>query len=516
MSKKQILIIASLMIASVAVGGLLATKWGKVELGFAAPPFNLGSDKPPVLPSNEVKVLNDAFVAVSKAVTSQVVSITATTKLKETTSKKRFNPFGDGEENPFGDLSPFFGNPNGGGFGQDMPTRGAGSGVIVSTDGYIMTNNHVVAGATEISVKTNDGEDYPAKLIGRDSLTDIAIIKIDKKDLSAATFANSDNVQVGQLALAVGNPLGTLNSTVTQGIVSALGRGLNALGGEQKSYAVENFIQTDAAINPGNSGGGLFNISGELIGINTAIASRTGSFIGYGFAVPINLAKNVAEDIIEDGKVDRGYIGVSIQNIDDKLAKGLKLPSRQGVLVQDLVENGSAATAGIKVDDVILEVDGQKVNASNQLQSLIAQKRAGQNVKLKIWRGGSLIEKIVSLKPRSDDITSLSESDDKQSDSKSSNSNMKFDKLGLEVRSLRLEEKNMVKVDGVVVANVDIYGEASDQGITNGDVIISADRVSIKSPSELKKVIDSKSSGDVVLLQVKSRNSTRLVALQIK
>lgn len=260
----------------------------------------------------------------------------------------------------------------------------------------------------------------------------------------------------------------------------------------------------------------MFNISGELIGINTAIASRTGSFIGYGFAVPINLAKNVAEDIIEDGKVDRGYIGVSIQNIDDKLAKGLKLPSRQGVLVQDLVENGSAATAGIKVDDVILEVDGQKVNASNQLQSLIAQKRAGQNVKLKIWRGGSLIEKIVSLKPRSGDITSLSESDDKQSDSKSSNSNMKFDKLGLEVRSLRLEEKNMVKVDGVVVANVDIYGEASDQGITNGDVIISADRVSIKSPSELKKVIDSKSSGDVVLLQVKSRNSTRLVALQIK
>lgn len=516
MTKKNIFIVASLMLASVAIGGILASKWGSIEVGFAAPPFNLGADKPPVVPTNEVKVLNDAFVAVSKAVTSQVVSITATSKAKEVTTKKRFNPFGDDENSPFGDLSPFFGNPYGD-EGQ-MPSRGAGSGVIVSTNGYIMTNNHVVSGASEISVKTNDGKEYPAKLIGRDSLTDIAVIKIDASGLASATFANSDNVQVGQLALAVGNPLGTLNSTVTQGIISALGRGLNALGGNiGGGYAIENFIQTDAAINPGNSGGGLFNISGELIGINTAIASRTGSFIGYGFAVPINLAKNVAEDIIEDGKVDRGYIGVSIQSVDEKMAKGMNMSSKQGVIVQELVKGGSAEAAGIEVADVILEVDGQAVSASNQLQALVAQKRAGQEVKLKIWRDGKTFEKNVKLKPRNDGkIASLKE--ESENESKPSTASAKIETVGLEVRQLKREELAANSLDGgVMVSNVDMYGEAADQGITIGDIITLVDRKPVKSAAEFKKMIEMKSSGDVVLLQVKTRNSSsRLVALQLK
>ena len=310
MSKKQIWIVGLLMVVSAAVGALFVTNTGNVPFGLAGPnDVELGAETAPVTATNEVQALNDAYVAVSKAITPQVVFITVTSEVKP--SSNRYDMF----EDPFG----FFQFPD-----RQMPRRGSGSGVIVTADGYILTNNHVVADASDggIAVELNDGEQYTAKLIGRDPTTDLAVIKIKGDQLSPAAIGNSDQVQVGQIVFAVGNPLG-LTSTVTQGIISAIGRGQLNLNRDVQGYGIEDFIQTDAAINPGNSGGGLFNLNGELVGINTAIASNSGYYQGYGFAIPIDLAVAVAKDLIEDGEVNRGYIGVNIKTVDQNLTKYL-------------------------------------------------------------------------------------------------------------------------------------------------------------------------------------------------
>ncbi len=266
-----------------------------------------------------------------------------------------------------------------------QPRVGSGSGVIISPEGYIVTNNHVIADADDIEVVMNDNRTYKAKLIGTDPTTDLALLQINETNLPVLTFMNSDEVKVGEWVLAVGNPF-NLNSTITAGIVSAKARNIQIL---REQFAVESFIQTDAAINPGNSGGALVDLEGRLIGINTAIASPTGSYSGYGFAIPSNIVRKVIEDLIEFGTVQRGFIGVMIRDVNNDLAKEKNLDVIRGVYVDSLVEGGAAEQAGLKIGDVIIGINATKVNASSQLLETIASHRPGDQLAVKVNRGGS-------------------------------------------------------------------------------------------------------------------------------
>jgi serine protease Do len=299
------------------------------------------------------------FVGAAQKATSSVVNIS--TKVARTNR----------EDSPF----PFWGNR--GGF-----SEGAGSGVIYSENGYIVTNNHVVEGASEVEVTTFDNHKYKAKVIGTDKRTDLAVLKVEASNLVPAEMGNSDVVRIGEWALAVGNPL-ELASTVTAGIISAKGRNIDLLG---RGAAIEAFIQTDAAVNPGNSGGALVDATGKLIGINTAIATRTGYFQGYSFAIPVNLVRRVVDDIISYGDYKRPYLGVTIADLDSDLAKELEVDASQGVVVQELVQGGSAEYAGLRPNDVIVGVDNQEVKSMPQLQEVIGRAKVGDTVNLKVLR----------------------------------------------------------------------------------------------------------------------------------
>lgn len=260
----------------------------------------------------------------------------------------------------------------------------SGSGVIISPDGYIVTNNHVVDRASEVVVSLYNGRGYSAELIGTDPSTDLAVIKIESSDLPQARLADSDEVRVGDWVLAVGNPF-NLASTVTAGIVSAKARNINIL---TDNSAIESFIQTDAAVNPGNSGGALVNLRGELIGINTAIATPTGTYAGYSFAVPSNIVRKVTSDLMEFGEVQRGYLGVVIQDLDWQLARQLNLDVSQGVVIANLVRNGPADRAGLRVKDVIMEIEGNVINSSSRLLEIVGSHKPGDELDMLIQRDG--------------------------------------------------------------------------------------------------------------------------------
>ena len=273
-------------------------------------------------------------------------------------------------------------------FGRKSPNqkaRGAGSGVIIGSDGYIVTNNHVIESADNIYVTTNTNKTYTATVIGTDPATDIALIKIDESNLPAIEFGNSDQAMVGEWVLAVGNPF-NLTSTVTAGIISAKSRNINILRPDQNTFPIESFIQTDAAVNPGNSGGALVNTSGQLIGINTAIASQTGSYSGYSFAVPSRIVRKVANDIMEFGEVQRALIGVSIQNVNQKIADELSLKEVNGVLVTGLTDKGAAIEAGIKEGDVIVAINGEGTLTVPELQEEVSQYRPGDQILVSVVR----------------------------------------------------------------------------------------------------------------------------------
>lgn len=281
----------------------------------------------------------------------------------------------------------------------EQPVRGAGSGVIISEDGYLVTNNHVIENADKIKITLNNKKTYDAELVGRDPATDLAVLKIDEENLPFISYGNSDDLRVGEWVLAVGNPF-NLTSTVTAGIVSAKGRDIDILGNDPytKLSSIESFIQTDAAVNPGNSGGALVNTKGELIGINAAIKSNTGSFAGYSFAIPANIVKKVVGDLIEYGTVQRAFIGINIRNIDDELAKEKNIEDLNGVYVERLVENGSAEEAGIKPGDIVKKVEEYEVNSVTELQAKVGEYRPGDEIVISLIRGGKLIEKKVTLK----------------------------------------------------------------------------------------------------------------------
>jgi serine protease Do len=292
-------------------------------------------------------------------------------------SASAVQPASNESDNPF---RFFFGEEYGG----QQPRKGSGSGVFYTSDGYIVTNNHVVEFADEVEVTLYDNRTYSAEVIGRDEKTDLAVIKIEGNGFPALNFANSDEAEVGEWALAVGNPF-ELTSTVTAGIISAKGRSINLLGGGR---AIESFIQTDAAVNPGNSGGALVDADGNLLGINTAIATRTGVFSGYSFAIPVNLVRRIADDIIEYGTYQRAFLGVTISELDNEYADQLGVDITQGVVVEDLVDGGSAQFAGLQPKDVIVGINGRAITSVPELQEIIGRARAGQTVKLQVNRRG--------------------------------------------------------------------------------------------------------------------------------
>ncbi len=392
-------------------------------------------------------------------------------------------------------------------FHKNIPEQGLGSGVIVHSEGYILTNHHVVSEADQITVKLLDKRVYRAQLLGSDPLTDIALIKIDADKLPVAKFGNSDNIEVGEWVLAIGSPL-SLNSTVTAGIISALGRQIDIIGDQ---YGVESFIQTDAVINPGNSGGALVNIKGELIGINTAIATKTGLYQGYGFAVPSNIARHVMEDIIKYGQTVRGYVGVSIKDVDATYAKAVGLTSAQGVLVESLVDNGAAKESGVEEGDVILEIDGRKLNQSNDLQAYVALKQPGDVVKLLIQHDGKKVTKSVTLK--SVEGTTAPPPVQTRKNLKKEPEEAMGSGLGFEV-----EEASGGAVTGKNVIVTQSSWQAKEQSIYEGFIIVKVNNKSIASIDDYRNAIRDLKNGDAVILHLMTarRDNKIITAVEVR
>lgn len=379
--------------------------------------------------------------------------------------------------NPFGfDPFNFWGQPR-----QSQPQESSGSGVIITDDGYIVTNNHVVENADKIEVTLNNNKTYPAKIIGTDPSTDLALLKISEKSLPFVVYGNSDDLRVGEWVLAVGNPF-NLTSTVTAGIVSAKARNIGILPDQ---YKIESFIQTDAAVNPGNSGGALVNTKGELVGINSAIASNTGSYTGYSFAIPANLVRKVVDDLVEFGSVQRGFIGVSIRDIDNQLIQEKGLNSSDGVFVAGLTPGGAAEDAGIKEGDIITKVGTIAVNSMPQLQEQIGRYRPGDKVNVTILRDGK--EKLVSVVLRN-----------KDGDTKLVKSDQVLSMLGGTFENTSMEEKNKLGIQGGVRISKILGGKLRSAGIREGFIITSIDKKPIRSTDDLEAALRTKQGGVLI------------------
>ncbi|NTW55739.1 MAG: DegQ family serine endoprotease [Chlorobiaceae bacterium] len=436
-------------------------------------------------PIQTLKSFNEAFVQIAESATPSVVTVFTEKKMTERVIIP-FNFFG----NPFDDM---FGNSRRTpGNGSGNVKRGLGSGVIVTEDGYILTNNHVIDGADQIYVRTSDNRRIDAKIVGKDPKTDLAVIKVNAKGLKPLPFGDSDRLRVGEWVIAIGSPLGeSLARTVTQGIVSAKGRANVGLA----DY--EDFIQTDAAINPGNSGGPLININGELVGINTAIASRTGGFEGIGFAVPSNMARQVLTSLITTGKVSRGYLGVTLQDIDDNLAKGLRLQKTEGVLVGTVVEGSPAQKGGIRTGDVLLEFNSNKITDSAELRNWIAAQAPGTAVTLKGLRDGRPVVFQVRLDPLPAKELAGSQPQPQAG---------AVSALGFHAEELTAQTAvrfNLKQGEGkVVITAVEPSSNAAMAGIRPGDVILSVNRQPVASFAAYSALVKSVREGDLLFLLV--------------
>ncbi len=411
-------------------------------------------------------------------------------------------------------LYEFFGRP------RQMPDDrnhqerqgGMGSGIIISEDGYILTNNHVVDDTDEIRIKLITNQEFDAELIGRDPKTDIALLKIDGSDLPISVLGNSDEIKIGEWVMAFGSPL-NLTSTVTAGIVSAIGRNVGILRSEDGDQ-IENFIQTDAAINPGNSGGALVNLKGEVIGVNSAIATRTNYYMGYGFAVPINIAKSVIDDLMQYGEVRRGYIGVFIKEVTPVDAKGVGLERPMGVLVTSLQKGRAAEQAGIQPGDVILKVNGEEVNQPNELQAKVGTYNPGDEIELEIWRDERSKKMRIVLQNK-DGESELSSNEKPQKNQKD------IPELGLNLRDLSSQQLSQWDLDGgIAVASVERYSAAQEAGIRQGDVIFELNKNSVEDVSDFNNKLEDYESGDVVRIKIRSKfendeNFDRLVFMEI-
>ncbi|MCX6243733.1 MAG: Do family serine endopeptidase [Bacteroidetes bacterium] len=368
-------------------------------------------------------------------------------------------------------------------FNQPMPNQAIeamGSGVIIDQEGYIVTNNHVVQDADNITVTLNDKRVYKATIVGADPSSDLALIKIDEKGLPFLAYGNSDDVKIGQWVLAVGNPF-NLTSTVTAGIVSAKARDINILGSQG---SVESFIQTDAAVNPGNSGGALVNLKGQLIGINAAIASGTGNYVGYSFAIPANIVKKVVDDFMKFGKIQRGYLGISYSEIDDQFAKDKDLPSVRGVYVQKIVEGGAAEKAGMKKGDIILQVQGMPVNSKSEMQEIITQHSPGDKMDLTVYRDGQQMTIPITLLSENETLTATKDN--------------QIIIHGATFQHLTdAEIKRYGVQDGFKIVRLD-NGLLRNSGIREGFIIVAIDKQLVRNTDDLKEAFTSKKGGVLI------------------
>ncbi|QRR04023.1 Do family serine endopeptidase [Dyadobacter sandarakinus] len=419
------------------------------------------------------------FTVASKKATASVVHIKATLKPERNVSQMEIP---DAFRDFFGDRNPFEQqNPR----GRGEKAKASGSGVIINPDGYIVTNNHVIQGAESLEVTLFDKHTYKAKVIGSDPNTDIALIKIDAKNLPALAFGNSENVEVGQWVLAVGNPY-NLTSTVTAGIVSAKGRSINILG-ENAKAPIESFIQTDAAVNPGNSGGALVDLNGNLIGINTAIASQTGSFAGYSFAVPASIAHKVVEDISKYGSVQRGYLGVNISEVDAEKVRTFNLKVDEGVRVENFAAESAAKDAGMKVGDVITKIDGREINSVPQLQEAIAQHKPSDKVNVTVNRDGAVKTMDVTLKGISE-VAAIKET-----------SSAVMEQLGVSLKDLTSQQKKEYGLEaGVQVAQISAGKVRQNTDMEEGFVITKIDKTPVGNVKDAIELLKGKKGGVMI------------------
>lgn len=423
-------------------------------------------DELPIVPANyasHAAVIGPDFVDAADVTVHAVVHIKSELQQRN----KTYNDFFD----------LFFGNPQ---HRYNQPVVATGSGVIITSDGYIVTNNHVVQQAAKLEITLNDRRTYEAKLIGTDPTTDLALVKIEAEDLPYLAYGDSDNLKVGEWVLAVGNPF-NLTSTVTAGIVSAKARNINILG---EVSAIESFIQTDAVVNRGNSGGALVTTDGDLIGINAAIASNTGSYTGYSFAIPVNIVKKVVEDIKDFGEIQRAYLGISFREIDSQFAKEMNLEEIKGVYVMEVMETGSAADAGLEKGDVILRVNETDINSKSSLLETIGRQRPGDEVKVYVQREEKLKEFTVVLKNRSGN-TDIVKKDN-------------IEILGAKFQVVSQKDMESLKINhGLRVVSLS-NGNLKNAGIREGFVIMFIDKEPVKSIDDLKFIMDSKKGGTLI------------------
>ena len=458
----------------------------------AQPAIALAADTPPVVKtSTPLLASNETFVKVAKEAMASVVNISATKRVEQS----QRNPLFD---DPF--FRRFFGDEFERRFQQprERQEQGLGSGVIVRGDGYIVTNNHVVEQADKLMVLLGDKRKFPAKLIGTDPKTDLAVIKIEASELPTLPWGDSSTLDVGELVLAVGNPFG-LNQTVTMGIISAVGRANVGI------VDYENFIQTDAAINPGNSGGALVNLEGQLIGINTAIFSRTGGYMGIGFAIPSKMVKNVMQSLIGHGKVIRGWLGVSIQEISQDLAKQFEAPDTQGALVGDVFKDSPAGQAGLQRGDIVRTYNGMTVKDPTHLRTLVAETSPNSSIPLGVWRNGKQVTLSVSIGEMPKDLTALATQEPGAIAGDHALS-------GLLVEPVKPGQSRGGQ--GVVVTRVEPDSPAAQAGIRGGDIILEINRKEIRSLSDFEQVAKGLDSSSSVLALIQRGKGT--IFLNIK
>jgi len=453
---------------------------------------------PPVTSSAGVPVLQTSYAELVSRVSPAVVTIRSTERAR---TAQQF-PFMDDPQfrEFFGDRMPQM--------QQQRPVQGVGSGVIVSPDGYILTNHHVVDGALEIRVELTDNRSFTAKVVGSDPPSDLAVLKIDAANLPTLSFSDSDKVRVGDPVLALGNPMG-IGQTVTSGIVSAKGRSTGLSDG-----SFEDFLQTDAAINRGNSGGALVNTTGELIGINSQILSPSGGNIGIGFAIPSNMAKAVMDQLLKNGKVSRGMLGVTIQSVDADLASSLNLPAARGAIVTSVTAGGPAERAGIKRGDVVTAINNQPVIDSNSLRNQVASLKPGSTATVTVARNGrdqnlqiALAELPNRQRPDTDD----------ESSSNGNGPGVNNSRFGLRLQPLTPDAASRYGLDagdqGLLVSQVDPSGSAASAGIRQGDLIQEVNRQPVRTFAEFSSAIQQSGSRPALVL-VKRRDAVIYVTLR--
>ncbi|MGQ9705438.1 MAG: DegQ family serine endoprotease [bacterium] len=485
--KRDWAVIFLVSIAAFMVGLVVASGLHLVGIGIAQEPIET---------SKALEELELAYEKAAALVDPAVVKVDVTV----TVQAPSFMPFGP---MPFGDdfFKRFFEE-------QQAPNRqyksyGEGSGVIVSSDGYILTNNHVIENSEKIKIQLHDGREFDAKIVGSDPMTDIAVLKIDGKDLPIAKLGDSDKVKVGQIVIAIGHPL-RQSHTVTAGIISAVGRSNVSLA----DY--EDFLQTDAAINPGNSGGPLVNLKGEVIGINTAIASYTGGYMGIGFAIPINMAKEIMEQLKENGKVVRGWLGIYIQPLTAEIAKEFNIPRDKGVLVADVVSGGPADKAGLKRGDCIVKYNGESVEDVNKLRMVVSKTKPGTNAEVEIYRGSKLIKLTVKIGELPAEKTGIMKGKEEEETTQ---------KIGIRVQELTPDiarELGYKGEEGVLITDVEYGSPAYEAGLSQGDIIIEVDKQKVRNISEFKIAIENAKKKNSILFYVWSKEASHYVVVKLK